>query len=132
MTQKTSENNSRPLSPHVFLYKWHITMAISILHRITGCALVVGSFFLLAWLWAAAYSPACFSLIHDSFNTIIGRLVLVSWSLAFYFHFCNGIRHLFWDIGKGFEIKKADRSGYAVILFSAVLTLITWYAILVL
>ena len=123
--------HERPLSPHLQIYKWHITMFVSIMHRVTGVALVAGTALLVAWLWSAAYSPVCFSKMHDVFTSIIGRIILFGWSLAFYFHFCNGIRHLFWDTGRGFEIHQAQRTAWAVLLFSAILTLLTWTFVLV-
>lgn len=124
------EKHARPLSPHLGIYKWHITMLLSILHRATGIALAAGTVLLLGWLWSAAYSPACFVRLHEWLNTVIGRIVLVGWSLAFYIHLLNGIRHLCWDTGRGFEIHTAEKSAWAVLLFGAVLTLITWYFVL--
>jgi succinate dehydrogenase / fumarate reductase, cytochrome b subunit len=131
MTENVTVKHERPLSPHVFQYKWHILMFVSIMHRLTGIALTVGTGLLLGWLWSAAYSPSCFAWLNEFFSNIWGRGILFAWSLAFYFHFCNGIRHLFWDMGKGFEVKKAEKSAWAVLLFSGVLTLITWYYVLV-
>lgn len=131
MTQKTSQPvTSRPLSPHLQIYKWGITMALSILHRITGVALAIGSLLLVGWLWAAAYSPQCFASLNSFFADGIGKFLLFCWSVAFYLHFCNGIRHLFWDIGKGYEIGVAKRSGWAVVIMTAFFTFFTWMTIL--
>jgi len=132
MKPNTDSKPQRPLSPHIGIYKWQITMMVSILHRATGLALVAGTVLLVGWLWAAAYSADCFIHINHLLNTIVGRLLLFGWSLAFYLHFCNGIRHLFWDTGRGFEKHTADKTAWAVLLFGSVLTLITWYAVLVL
>ena len=130
MTQKTvSPVPERPLSPHLQVYRWQLTMVLSITHRATGIALAVGTIFLVGWLWSAAYSIHCFEAISAFFNGVLGRLMLFGWSLAFYFHLCNGIRHLFWDIGKGFEIRDAYRSGYIVLISAAILTLITWIGV---
>jgi succinate dehydrogenase / fumarate reductase cytochrome b subunit len=117
------------MSPHLQIYKWHVTMVVSILHRATGVALVIGTFFLVGWLWAAAYDPACFASIHKFFTSFLGKLMLFGWALSFYFHFCNGIRHLVWDIGKGFEVHTAERTAWVVIIASVVLTLLTWLGV---
>ncbi len=130
MTHTISQASSRPLSPHLQVYKWHLMMAVSILHRITGVALVAGTLLLIGWLWAAAYDAVCFKAIQHFLGSVFGRLVLFGWSLAFYFHLCNGIRHLVWDMGKGFEVQDAERSAWAVVLFGSVLTLLTWLLVL--
>jgi succinate dehydrogenase / fumarate reductase cytochrome b subunit len=114
------------LSPHLQVYSPQLTSMLSISHRITGAALAVGTILLVGWLWSAAYSPDCFAGISGFLNSILGRLMLFGWSFAFYFHLCNGLRHLFWDIGKGFELPDAYRSGHIVIVASIVLTGITW------
>jgi len=131
MTQKTHlPATLRPLSPHLQVYKPQLTSMLSITHRATGVALSLGTILLVAWLWAAAYSADCFEHISAFCGSIPGMILLFGWSFAFYFHLCNGIRHLFWDIGKGFDIPAAYRSGYAVIIGSGVLTAITWIAVL--
>lgn len=130
MNQKALKIDTRPLSPHLQIYKWHLTMMVSILHRITGVALAVGTVLLVGWLWAAAYDAEWFAAIHNFFAGWLGKLILFGWSLAFYFHLCNGIRHLFWDMGKGFEIHTAERSAWAVFIAGALLTLLTWGGIL--
>ncbi len=111
-------------------YRLQLTSVLSFTHRLTGLALVVGTLFLVGWIWSAAYSPDCFEGIGKFFTSVIGKLMLFGWSYAFYFHLCNGVRHLFWDIGKGFEIPAAYRSGYAVVAVSIVLTAITWLALI--
>lgn len=129
MTEKTLQS-SRPISPHLQIYRWHVTMAVSILHRVTGVALATGTVLLVGWLWSAAYSPECFSAINGFMNNAAGKLLLFGWTAAFYFHLCNGIRHLFWDAGLGFEIHKAERTAWAVFIATAVLTLCTWAPLL--
>jgi len=126
MTQKSTLSSERPLSPHLGIYRWQLTMTMSILHRMTGAALAVGTALLVGWLWAAAYNASCFAGIHVFLISPLGKLMLMGWSFAFYFHLCNGVRHLGWDIGKGFEIPDAYRSGWAVVAVSLVLTLLTW------
>jgi succinate dehydrogenase / fumarate reductase cytochrome b subunit len=133
MDQKTpSTASQRPLSPFMLgqAYRLQLTSVLSFTHRLTGLALSLGTLFLVGWLWSAAYSPQCFESISGFFGGIFGTILLFGWSYAFYFHLCNGIRHLFWDIGKGFEIKDAYRSGYAVVVASLVLTGITWIAVI--
>lgn len=120
----------RPTSPHLSIYKPQITSVMSILHRITGVALYAGTLLLVAWLVSAAYSVPIFKLIHEFMAGWIGKALLIGWTLAFYYHLCNGIRHLFWDMGKGFELKAVTRSGVLVLLAAAGLTGLTWWYVL--
>jgi succinate dehydrogenase / fumarate reductase cytochrome b subunit len=118
----------RPLSPHLQVYKWQLPMVTSIVHRATGIALAFGTIFLVWWLLAAATGPDAFNLAQAFWFSWIGRLMLFGWTWSLFFHLCNGIRHLFWDAGYGYEIKTAYASGYAVIAASVVLTVIAWVA----
>jgi succinate dehydrogenase / fumarate reductase cytochrome b subunit len=120
-------SSDRPLSPHLGVYKWELHMVLSILHRATGMALALSSPVLVAWLWAAAYSPDCFADISAFFKTPIGLILLIGWSFAFYLHLANGVRHLFWDIGKGFEIHTVTKTGVAVVAFALIMTAVTWF-----
>jgi succinate dehydrogenase cytochrome b subunit len=127
MNQKSATSApGRPLSPHLSIYKPQLTSVLSITHRITGAGLAFGTVFLVGWLWAAAYDLKCFEGIRAFFNDWPGQILLFGWSFALYFHLCNGIRHLFWDIGKGFEIPTAYRSGYIAVVAAMVLTAVTW------
>jgi succinate dehydrogenase / fumarate reductase cytochrome b subunit len=130
MEKSASPVISRPLSPHLGIYRPQLTSMLSILHRITGAALAFGTILLVAWLWSAAYSPACFAEIHRFFTGIFGRLLLIGWTFAFYFHFWNGIRHLCWDMGKGLSIPVAYRTGWIVLIASLAFTVITWINLL--
>ncbi|MBL6957434.1 MAG: succinate dehydrogenase, cytochrome b556 subunit [Rhodospirillales bacterium] len=121
-------SRERPLSPHLQIYKWQITMALSILHRMTGVALVVGALLLSYWLTSAAYGPEAFNLAHGLFGTILGRLVLLGLTFSLFYHLGNGVRHLFWDVGMGFEMPNLRASGIAVVVFAVVFTLLTWSA----
>jgi succinate dehydrogenase / fumarate reductase cytochrome b subunit len=103
-------------------------MATSILHRATGIALAVGTILLVWWLLAAATSPDAFSMAQVFWASWIGRLMLLGWSWALFFHLCNGLRHLSWDAGWGFEIKSAYFSGWLVVTSSVVLTVVAWVA----
>ncbi len=91
----------RPLSPHLQIYKPQSSSVLSILHRITGVFLSLGSLLLAVWIFAAAYDERLYDSLGGFFRSLIGTLALIAWSGAFYYHLCNGIRHLFWDAGKG-------------------------------
>lgn len=116
----------RPLSPHLQVYRWSLTMAMSILHRATGIALSVGSILIVAWLAALAAGPETFATAQAVAGSPVGLLVLFGWSVALFYHLCNGIRHLFWDIGMGFEKAQARRSGWMALVGTAVLTALAW------
>jgi succinate dehydrogenase / fumarate reductase cytochrome b subunit len=117
-----------PLSPYMFprWYRFQITSVLSILHRITGFALAVGSILLAWWLVAVAAGGDLFAATSAFITSPIGLLLLFGWSVAFFYHLCSGIRHLAWDAGYGFEIADAYRSGYAVLAATVVLTVLTW------
>ena len=116
----------RPLSPHLQVYRWQITNSLSILHRLTGVALGLGTLLMAYWLIAVAAGPEAFATAQDLVGSIIGRIVLLGFTFALAFHFSNGIRHLFWDTGKGFELSTVHTSGWIVLIASVVLTLATW------
>jgi succinate dehydrogenase / fumarate reductase cytochrome b subunit len=126
ITTVSTKARPRPLSPHLDVYRWMITNTLSILHRATGVALTVGLLLVACWLTTLAYYPQNFAKFSEFMRSPIGLILLLSWSVALYFHLCNGIRHLFWDTGRGFEIANATRSGYAVLIATIVLTAITW------
>lgn len=117
---------ARPTSPHLGIYRPQISTVLSITHRMTGLALVAGMVLIVAWLCTAAYNPNFFATLHDFLSSQLGLIILLCWTAAFYFHFANGIRHLFWDIGKGFTLPQMHRSGWLVILFTLFMTAITW------
>lgn len=118
----------RPTSPHLSIYRPQITSVLSILHRITGVALTVGTALLVVWLYVAAYEPSNYGALHELLSSVPGRLLLMGWTLAFYFHLANGIRHLFWDMGKGFTIPQTTRSGWAVLIITVLMTAASWCA----
>jgi succinate dehydrogenase / fumarate reductase cytochrome b subunit len=120
--------NPRPLSPHLQVYRWQLTMTMSILHRITGVALAVGTLLLVWWLLAAAAGPEVYETARTCLGSWVGRLLLFGWSFALFYHLLNGIRHLGWDLGLGFEIKTAYATGWTVWALSILLTLVTWVA----
>jgi succinate dehydrogenase / fumarate reductase cytochrome b subunit len=117
---------NRPLSPHLQIYRPQISSVLSIFHRITGVGLALGAVLVVWWLLAAATGPEYFAIVDGLLTSWIGHLVLlgVTWALAY--HLLNGIRHLFWDMGYGFEIETVDKTGWAVVIGSAVLTVLLW------
>jgi len=117
---------SRPLSPHLQVYKLQLTSALSILHRATGIALAVGALYLAVWVVCAASNIKTYMLFQSFNGSIVGRIVLGGWLFSAFYHLFNGIRHLFWDAGYGFEIKDAYRSGWIVVVASLVATAASW------
>lgn len=120
------EKSQRPLSPHLQIYRPQLTSVLSITHRVTGVALVAGSLVLVYWLLAAASGPEAYASARAMLGSWFGRVVLLGFSYALFFHLCNGIRHLFWDVGLGFELKTTYASGNAVVAVSVALTLAAW------
>jgi succinate dehydrogenase / fumarate reductase cytochrome b subunit len=113
----------RPVSPHLQVYRWSVTMASSILHRATGAALGAGTLLLAWWLLAAATSDEAFALVQLCMGSMLGQLVMLGFVWALTYHLFNGLRHLVWDMGYGFEMKTAQISGWLSLLGSAVVTL---------
>jgi succinate dehydrogenase / fumarate reductase cytochrome b subunit len=111
-------------------YRFQTTSALSILHRLTGIALAVGSILLAWWLVSVAAGGELFVVTHAVVTSPVGMLLLFGWSVAFFYHLCNGVRHLVWDAGYGFELNHAHRSGYAVLAATALLTVLTWLYVL--
>ena len=118
---------NRPLSPHLQVYRWQITMLMSILHRATGIALVVGAFGLAWWLLAAAAGGEAYASAAACLASPLGKLALFGFSLCLVYHLLNGIRHLLWDMGWGFELPKVYATGYTVFALGAVVTALIWY-----
>ncbi len=118
--------SNRPLSPHLQIYRPQLTSVLSITHRMTGIFLALGTLVLLFWLSAAAGGPDAYAAAQSVLDMVIVKLVLVGWTWAFFYHLCNGLRHLCWDAGWGFELGTAYASGYAVLATSIVVTLLVW------
>ena len=97
--------HNRPISPHLQIYKPQLTSVLSITHRATGVFLALGTLLLVYWIVAIATGPDAYAGVRQFFGSVIGRLLLLAWSYALFYHLCNGIRHLFWDVGLGFEMK---------------------------
>ncbi len=119
---------TRPLSPFL-LYRWQYTMALSFLHRLTGCALAVGLLLFVYWLHAAASGADAYAQAQDVFSHPLIRLALIAFSFSFFYHLLNGARHLVWDAGHGFEKKTARISGWIAFLGGIALTAFFWFLI---
>lgn len=117
----------RPLSPHLQVYRPQLTTVLSILHRACGVALALGALLVVWWLAAAAAGPDAYATAQKFAASPLGLFMIFGWSVALFYHLCNGIRHLIWDTGHLFEIKNAYRAGYAVLLATAILTAGAWY-----
>ncbi len=120
--------DDRPLSPHLQVYRPQFTSVLSILHRMTGVALGLGAMALVYWLAAAAAGPDWFQGARAAAGSWLGWLVLLGFTWALFYHLCNGIRHLFWDVGLGFELSTARLTGWGVVLASFGLTGAAWVA----
>ena len=119
----------RPLSPHLSIYRWYLAMALSIGHRVSGSALAVGLLLLTWWLVALASGPEAFAIVQGVMHSWIGVLVLFGYSFVLFYHLANGIRHLVFDAGYGFELEVARQSGVAVLVFAGAMTVLTWLII---
>lgn len=126
MASERATGPSRPLSPHLQIYRPQLTSVLSILHRGTGIALAVGTLMLVWWLVAAAAGPGPFATAQGFIGSWLGLLILFGWTFSLFFHLCNGIRHLFWDAGLGFELKTVYASGWTVAAASGGLTVLAW------
>ena len=129
MASETSSaaKSKRPLSPHLQIYKPQFTSVLSISHRLAGLALAVGSVLLTVWIVAVAAGPEEYAAFTRFLGSWFGRLLLLGWSIALFYHLLNGIRHLFWDAGYGFDLVTAEKSAYAVLIGTACLTVLAWW-----
>jgi len=114
------------MSPFISVWRWHITMATSILHRATGVALYVGALIAAAWAISLAQGPDAYANFKGVMGTPIGKLVMFGLTLSYFYHLANGVRHLAWDAGKGFEVKTADATAIVVFAFAAAATAAVW------
>jgi succinate dehydrogenase / fumarate reductase cytochrome b subunit len=117
--------DNRPLSPHLTVYKPQITSVLSILHRITGAGLAVSTVLVVFWLASLAISEVTFKGFNNFLNNPFIIIVLVSSLWALWYHFCTGLRHLYWDMGYGYDLKSVTISGWVAVIFSFVLTFLT-------
>jgi succinate dehydrogenase / fumarate reductase cytochrome b subunit len=128
MVARNSEGKlvRRPLSPHVQVYRWPISMALSITHRVTGVGLGIGTLLLTCWLLTAATSEASFDRLQYFMGSAVGLFLLFCWTLALVFHLLTGIRHLWMDTGRGYDEKDYNNSAIAVLGGTAALTVLIW------
>lgn len=118
----------RPTSPHLQIYKWPVTMGTSILHRITGVGLGVGTLVLAWWLVAASMGPDAYAVFETTAFHWFGRIVLFGFTLALVYHALNGVRHLAWDFGYGFKVATANMTGLLTYGATVIVTLVIWIA----
>lgn len=121
-------NDTRPLSPNLQIYRPQLTSVLSITHRLTGVLLSAGAVFLVVWLTAAAAGSGPYAALDEFLGSWLGLALLLAWTFSLFFHLCNGVRHLLWDAGYGFELRTIYASGWAVLAVSALLTLAAWIA----
>ena len=119
--------DTRPMSPHLQVWRWHITMACSILNRATCIALYGGLLILAAWALALAAGPDAYAWYMGLLGSILGKLVMVGLTFSLLFHLAAGIRHLVWDVGYGYDPKVADLTGAAAIAFAVAATAAVWF-----
>jgi len=120
-------NRSRPLSPHLQIYKPQITSILSIFHRLTGISLSIGSFIIVAWIVSLSMGVESYSYFMSVVDNWFIQTIIFGFAFALFYHFSNGIRHLFWDAGLGFELKSVYVSGSIVVLNAIILTSLTLY-----
>lgn len=121
-----SKPTQRPVSPHLQIYKLPLTALLSISHRMTGVINSAGAVLLVFVLAAAAGGADSYASAEWILTSWFGTLILFGFTLTLYFHFCNGIRHLFWDVGMGFELETADKTAKLTLVAAGVLTVLTW------
>ena len=120
------DSGNRPLSPHLQVYRFQLTSVLSITHRISGVVLSLGAVVWVLWLIAVASGPEAYLIAQRWGGSFIGQVALLGWTVALFYHLCNGVRHLAWDLGYGFELPTVYRSGRAVIIGCLLLTAVVW------
>ena len=119
-------DSKNPLSPHLQIYRWHISSLLSITHRISGVINLLGLILIFLWLLFLSTGESNYEVFLLSINSCFGKFILIGLTWSMSFHILIGIRHLAWDLGYGFEIKTANISGLIVIVSSLILTVIIW------
>ena len=119
-------DSKNPLSPHLQIYRWHISSLLSITHRISGVINLLALFLIFFWLIFLSLGENNYQSFLLIINSFIGKFILIGFTWSMIFHLLSGIRHLVWDLGYGFEIKTANITGVIVIIFSLILTIIFW------
>ena len=119
--------SKNPLSPHLQIYRWQISSLLSITHRITGILNLLGLMFISVWISSAGIGESVFECFSVFLKSFIGKFILIGFTWSMSHHLLSGIRHLFWDLGYGYEIKTANISGVIVIVSSLLLTILLWF-----
>ena len=119
-------DNQNPLSPHLQIYRWHISSLLSITHRITGVINLLALISIFFWLLGLSFGENNYELFLLIINSFFGKFILIGFTWSMSFHIFSGIRHLVWDLGYGFEIKTANISGVIVIISSLIITILFW------
>ena len=120
------KDNKNPTSPHIQIYRWHISSLLSITHRIVGVINLLSLILIFLWILTFNLGESNYELFLLAINSFFGKFILIGFTWSMCFHIFSGIRHLFWDMGYGFELKTAKISGITVILFSLITTIIFW------
>ena len=126
MTDAGKAPRERPMSPHLSVWRWHITMATSIAHRVTGVALYVGALIAAAWAVALAGGPQAYAAFQALLGSPLGLVVMFGLTVSFFYHLANGVRHLVWDAGHGLDVKSANASAAFVFAFAAAASVAVW------
>ena len=122
----TDAPRERPLSPHTTIWRWHLTMATSILHRASGCALYGGGLILAVWAMTLAAGPEAYGTFKAVMGSFPGKIVMFGLTLATFYHLAKGIQHLIWDAGHCYNLKTATMGAIATIAFAIAATLAVW------
>ncbi|SVA08707.1 uncharacterized protein METZ01_LOCUS61561 [marine metagenome] len=122
--------NKQPLSPHLSIYRWQVTNTLSTLHRLSGLLLFLAALDFAVWLGSIALGSDSYNYVKEIYSSNLLMLIWLLVSLSFFYHLFNGIRHLSWDIGKGFEESQVKWTGAFVFLFSMMVTGLFWYLLL--
>jgi succinate dehydrogenase / fumarate reductase cytochrome b subunit len=131
MSEAGKTVRERPMSPHLSIWRWHITMAASIAHRVSGVALYVGALIAAGWAITLASGPAAYACYKGVLGSPFGLLVMFGLTLSVFYHLANGIRHLVWDTGHGLDVKSANASAAFVFAFTVVASLAVWAIFLI-
>ena len=130
MAEARTEPRARPLSPHLQVWRWHITLFASIATRVSGIAIYAGMFLVMGWAIALASGPDAYATYTGLLGSPLGLLVLFGMTVALFYHLAGGLRHLFWDSGAGFLPKTANASAWAAIVFAVVASIAVWALVL--
>ena len=122
----TDAPRERPLSPHTSIWRWHVTMATSIMHRVSGCALYGGALILALWAISLAAGPEAYMMFKAVLGSPLGKLVMFLLTLAVFYHLAKGVQHLIWDLGHGYRVQTASLGAMITIAFAIVATVVVW------